>query len=248
MELKLPKVIAHRGASAYAPENTLIAFAKAYELGATWIELDVMLTHCGEIVIFHDDFLSRTTNGQGKLADFNYANLSKLDAGSWFKRKYKGQTIPTLAMLIEFLQQYPLGVNIELKPAIGDEMRLVRKLLTALTAWPEHIPLLLSSFSLKSLELLQEMQQSKWPIGLLQNHLQPDYLALAKSLNCISIHVNYQHLTQRVCEEIKNADFLLLSYTVNRLSRAKTLWNWGVDSVFTDYPDRLISELCTNAK
>lgn len=243
MQLQLPKVIAHRGASAYAPENTLAAFAKAYELGATWIELDVMLTRCGEIVIFHDDSLARTTNARGKLADFDYANLAKLDAGSWLNKKFKGESIPTLAMLIEFLHQYPLGVNIELKPAIGDEMRLVRKLLTTLSAWPEHIPLLLSSFSLRSLELLQEMQeiQGKWPIGLLQDRLQPDYLSLAKSLNCMSIHVNYQHLTKHICETIKNADFLLLSYTVNRLSRAKTLWDWGVDSVFTDYPDRLIS-------
>lgn len=247
MHLQLPKVIAHRGASAYAPENTLIAFAKAYELGARWIELDVMLTRCEEIVIFHDGFLSRTTNGKGRIADFDYAHLANLDAGSWFNRKFKGQSIPTLTMLIEFLQQYPMGVNIELKPAIGDETRLVETLIAKLAIWPDHIPILLSSFSVRSLELLQE-RQSKWPIGLLQNRLHPDYLTLAKTLNCISIHVNYQHLTERVCKDIKNADFLLLSYTVNRLKRAKTLWNWGVDSVFTDYPDRLISELCTNAK
>src|SRR5262245_86406 len=100
-----PPLIAHRGASAYAPENTLAAFKKAKELGAQWLEFDVQLTACGEIVVFHDERLERTTNGRGWIHEKPYSYLKTLDAGSWFNSQFAGEKIPTLVEALEFLRQ-----------------------------------------------------------------------------------------------------------------------------------------------
>src|SRR5476651_1884741 len=90
------KLIAHRGASAVAPENTLIALEKAHELGAAWIEADVRLTLDNEVIIFHDDTLNRCTNGRGLVRKTPYSVIAGLDAGSWFSPAYAGEKVSTL--------------------------------------------------------------------------------------------------------------------------------------------------------
>ena len=94
----LPKVIAHRGSSGIAPENTLASLHLAGQQGAKWVEIDVMLSGDGIPVIFHDDSLARTTNGEGLIYKTPLAGLKKLDAGSWKHNKYPQETIPTLFM------------------------------------------------------------------------------------------------------------------------------------------------------
>src|SRR5580698_1292613 len=91
-----PWIIAHRGASAYAPENTLAAFQRAVELGAPFIETDIHLTRDARFVAFHDKMLQRTTNGRGAVSDYTLAELRGLDAGNWFDRQFGGERIPTL--------------------------------------------------------------------------------------------------------------------------------------------------------
>src|SRR5687767_2537589 len=113
-----PPVIAHRGASFYAPENTMAAFRKAAQLGVNWVEFDVVATKDGMPVVFHDDELNRTTNGVGMLSDYSHAYLQTLDAGSWFDARFAGETIPTLAQVLTFLAEMKLNANIELK-ALG---------------------------------------------------------------------------------------------------------------------------------
>ncbi|MCS7313960.1 MAG: glycerophosphodiester phosphodiesterase family protein [Bryobacterales bacterium] len=91
-----PLVVAHRGASRYAPENTLAAFRKAIELGADLIEFDVRETKDGHLVIMHDDTVDRTTDGEGRVSDLTLEQIKKLDAGSWFGPQFKGERVPTL--------------------------------------------------------------------------------------------------------------------------------------------------------
>jgi glycerophosphoryl diester phosphodiesterase len=95
-------VIAHRGASGHAPENTLPAFKKAVAMGAAFIETDLQLSRDARFVAIHDSTLNRTTNGQGAVHDMTLANLRRLDAGSWFGSEFAGERIPTLEELLEF--------------------------------------------------------------------------------------------------------------------------------------------------
>ena len=110
-----PPFIAHRGACRLAPENTLSAFVKAAQLGVKWVELDVMQAACGEVVVFHDETLERTTGAKGKVSDYPYTYLQTLDAGSWFNPRFSGEHIPTLVEVMEFLSSMHMNANIELK-------------------------------------------------------------------------------------------------------------------------------------
>ncbi len=107
-------VIAHRGASAYFPENTMVSFEGAIALGADMVELDVQLTADGEVVVFHDEKISRCTNGRGRIADYTLDELKKLDAGSWFDKKYAGARVPTLVEALKLCKN-KIAVNIEIK-------------------------------------------------------------------------------------------------------------------------------------
>jgi glycerophosphoryl diester phosphodiesterase len=122
-------VIAHRGASSYAPENTLASFRRAMELQADWFELDCLLTKDGEVLICHDDTVDRTTNGKGKIAELTLAELKQLDAGSWFDPKFKGEPLPTLNEALD-LAKDKTGVYIEIKNC-GDDGKLFKQLLDA---------------------------------------------------------------------------------------------------------------------
>ena len=113
-------VIAHRGASAYAPENTLAAFALAKEMNADWFELDCTLSRDGHVVVIHDDTLDRTTNGEGPVRDRTLAELKQLDAGSWKDPRFAGERLPLLVEALELARERRIGVYIEIKNAQDD--------------------------------------------------------------------------------------------------------------------------------
>ena len=120
-------VIAHRGASGHAPENTLAAFKRAVALGASFIETDLQLSRDAHFVAIHDDTVNRTTNGQGKVHDLTLADLRRLDAGSWFGSEFAGERIPTLEEILEFSKRHDAVFYLELKPtgAWGGEHALI---------------------------------------------------------------------------------------------------------------------------
>ncbi len=117
--LQMPKsgICAHRGASDTHPENTIIAFREAIRLGVQMIELDVMLTKDGKLVIMHDYTIDRTTNGTGRVEELELADLKKLDAGSWKGSRFKGEPIPTLKEVLEIMP-YNIWLNIHLKGGV----------------------------------------------------------------------------------------------------------------------------------
>lgn len=120
-------VIGHRGAAAYAPENTLASFIKAEEANADWFELDVQLSKDGEVVVMHDDSVDRTTNGHGKVRDLTLYELKQLDAGSWKAPEFAGERIPTLSQCLDYAK-YKCGVYIEIKNC-DDDTELMGKVL-----------------------------------------------------------------------------------------------------------------------
>lgn len=234
------KVIGHRGASAYAPENTLASFDKALALGCRFIEFDVMCSVDGEPFIFHDDRLKRTTNGKGDLGlvDKNY--LESLDAGSWFSRKFKGERIPHFKEALKWLSFSDVQANVEIKPYPGcGEQTAVAVLSHIHRYWPQNKPLpLVSSFDYEVLTLCHSIAP-EMPLGLLLDEWDDQWLQKAKQLHCVSIHFNRKILTAERVKAVKEQSFLVCAYTVNRKRLANKLFGWGVDSIFSDYPDLL---------
>lgn len=238
-----PPVIAHRGASGYAPENTIAAFTKAAQLGVKWIEFDVLPAACGKPVIIHNETLNKTTNGTGKVYSYPYDFLQSLDAGSWFDPIFSGEKIPSLLQVIDFLQNTKLNANIEIKPSVNDEL-LVKQVIKEMSPFLKTTSsqILFSSFSFEILQLLRK-QCPRCQLGLLLHDWEPNWMGMCESLQCVSIHVNDKILTRDAAITVKSAGKALLCYTVNDVLRAKELFEWGVDAVFSDFPDKILDGL-----
>ena len=150
-------LIAHRGASADAPENTISAVALAARRGARWIETDVRLTADGGLVMIHDETLDRTTNGTGPVSDARFADIMTLDAGAWFAPAFAGEPVPDLATFLRACLDHGLALQLELKltEGSGQAEALVAAAVACLRAeWPiGERGLFLSSFSERALAL-----------------------------------------------------------------------------------------------
>jgi glycerophosphoryl diester phosphodiesterase len=240
--LVVEKVIGHRGASAYAPENTIAAFDKALSLGCRFIEFDVMCSVDGEPFIIHDDHLKRTTNGKGDVGLVDAAYLQSLDAGSWFSKQYKGERIPHFKDALKWLSCSGVQANIEIKPYNGAiEQTTVAVLSHIHRYWPQDKELpLVSSFEWEALVLCRSIAP-EMPLGLLLHEWEEDWLQKAKQLACYSIHFNRKILTADRVRVVKEQGYLVCAYTVNRKRLANKLYGWGVDAIFSDYPDLLKS-------
>lgn len=239
--LVVEKIIGHRGASAYAPENTIAAFNQALALGCRFVEFDVMCTLDGEPFIFHDDKLKRTTNGRGEIGQVESTYLRTLDAGSWFSRRFKGEPIPHFKDLLEWLTVSKVQANIEIKPYPGtDEQTAVTVLSYINRYWPADKDLpLVSSFSWEALLMCRHIAP-EMPLGLLFHKWDEQWLAKAKQIECFSIHFNRKILTAERVKAVKDQGYFVFSYTVNRKRQAHKFFKWGVDAVFSDYPDLLV--------
>lgn len=243
-ELKLPPVIGHRGAAAYAPENTIESILTAVEMGVKWVELDVKLTKDMVPIIFHDDDLDRTTNGHGPVAEMNFNDIRDLEAGSWFSDSFAGIKIPTLEEVIDVVLEHDLGVNLEIKPCPGREKDTAEAMLDVLARiWDEPDRLLISSFSHVSLEVSMDMAE-EWARGLLlESEPMENWKELAEYLNASTINIDGRTATRDFVEEIIDLQKPVLAYTINDPQLARSLRRWGVDGVFTDDPDAVNDSL-----
>ncbi|MFN7097287.1 MAG: glycerophosphoryl diester phosphodiesterase [Gammaproteobacteria bacterium] len=233
-----PWVIAHRGASGYAPENTIPAMQRAKEMGATWVEFDVVLSRDGELFVFHDEKLNRTTNGSGLIAQTDAAQIKLLDAGAWFSSLYKNTSTPTLDMILSYLAEVGLGMNLEIKPADDRIELLVNKIFDAIERhWTNELPPpLISSFSIPALYAARKRSPTA-RLGLLLHEWRKDWRKIADDLNCYSVHLNMEIITKRRIQAIHSSGRPVLCYTVNNSGVAKQLFDMGVDGIFSNYPD-----------
>jgi len=239
--LDLPKIIGHRGACAYAPENTLASIRKAAALGARWVEFDVRLTRERDLVLIHDDDVKRTTNGRGRVRDLAVSELQALDAGAWFGGAFAGERIPALVETIALLHDLGLGANIEIKAERG-EARATAEALARILAehWPrDGSPPLVSSFEIDALEGMQAAAPH-WPRGLLLAELKGDWRGLADRLGAATLNLDHRPLDAAKVALAREAGRPILCYTVNDAARARQLFAWGVSGVFTDRPDTLL--------
>jgi glycerophosphoryl diester phosphodiesterase len=229
--------IGHRGAPAYAPENTLASFRKAVELGADAVEFDLHRTRDGEFIVIHDDTVDRTTNGHGKVDDLSLGELRRLDAGSWKGPEFAGERIPTFAELLEDLPARLL-LFAELKAGSarspGVEEHLAR-FLTDRGALPR---VRVSSFDHRALlrlrELLPEVET-----GALFVALPVDAVALARACRAEALHPSFHYLTRDVVVAAHTARIAVNTWTVNDPADIARVADMGVDGIFSDFPDRL---------
>jgi glycerophosphoryl diester phosphodiesterase len=235
-----PRRIAHRGAGKLAPENTLAALRLGAELGYTMFEFDVKLSSDGVPVLMHDPTLERTAGAAGPVAVRSFAELARLDAGSWHSARYAGEGIPTLERVGAWLQANRFHANIEIKPCPGREAETARVIVEQLDAqWRDAVtPPLLSSFSEAALAAVQR-HAPHWPRALLMHELPSDWLPRCQALGCVAVDLNH-HLLDRALVERAHAEGLkVLTYTVNDPQRAMLLESFGLDGLITDAVDQI---------
>jgi glycerophosphoryl diester phosphodiesterase len=238
----VPPIIAHRGANAYAPENTLAAFLKAKELGLAWVEFDVMLSSDNELVVIHDEDLARTTNGQGAVIDYPYAFLNTLDAGTWFDPQFSTERILNLQTVLTFLYEHQLSANIELKALQHRDEVLVKNVVEILDHYEGRFTStpLISSFSRPVLALVRNKSPDTL-LGFLMDEWQSDWEKYCDQLQCVAVNVNYTILTYARAQAVKSTGRKLFAYTVNDDACATLLYSWGVDAIFSDCPSNIVN-------
>lgn len=234
-------VIAHRGASGDAPENTMAAFRRAVEAGAEFIETDLQLSRDARLVAMHDDLLDRTTNGHGPISAKTLEELRQLDAGSWFSSEgFAGQRIPTLDEVLAFGREHDIGLYLEMKaPAVsGAEHTLVG----ALRESGEIVRTVVLSFDPGLLAQVRSFE----PLivtGYLCDKTTPDVVRQAIDAGARQLLPRADRITAELVERAHQGDLKVVTWTVNEPEQAKALVAAGVDGVITDYPGEMIALL-----
>ncbi len=233
-------VIAHRGASGSAPENTLASLARAADLGCGWVEFDCQLTRDREIVLLHDDDLKRTAGDPRDVHQVDLAEIRKLDAGGWFAADFAGEPIPTLDQALGLLRRTGMGAALEIKAGNDDPRAVATAVAEFVTRrWPAELPLpVLCSFSEPILETCAAVAPSL-PRGIGFWEVPADWDAQARRFGCSAIHANHDFLDPDTARAMIAAGYALRAYTVNDAARAAALFDLGVHSVFTDHPERI---------
>ncbi|MEV0524535.1 glycerophosphodiester phosphodiesterase family protein [Streptomyces sp. NPDC050439] len=248
-----PLVVAHRGASAYAPENTFAAIDKAADMGFRWVENDVQRTKDGELVIMHDDNLKRTTNVEElypdrapwKVADFTAAEIARLDAGSWFSPKYAGQRVPTLKQYMNRVSRNHQKLVFEFKkpelyPGIEKQgLDVLRK-----TGWLDkhHVrsKLVIQSFSADSVKKVHELRPDV-KTGFLGTPAVadlPEYAKFSDQINSTHGSISAEYVSAiHALKGPHRKRLEIFTWTVNDAAAAKRVAGFGVDGIITNTPD-----------
>lgn len=233
---------AHRGARGHAPENTLMAFDLAFDLGAEAIECDVQRSRDGELVIIHDGTVNRTTNGVGAVAALSFADLRALDAGRVWRIP---QRIPTLAETLDLVRRRGGALNLEIKGESVEESvgtaEAVEPVLRELEE-PLRARLLVSSFAHPAVARLKERLPWLRVVTLYSGRewQKQDMLAPALAMGAEAIHPGVALTTAELVTRAHAEGLHVNVWTANRSTTIRKLIAWGVDGLFSDYPERVI--------
>ncbi|MFX3636104.1 MAG: glycerophosphodiester phosphodiesterase [Candidatus Pristimantibacillus sp.] len=233
---------AHRGASGYCPENTMAAFTKSITLGATGIETDVQMTKDGRLVLIHDEMLTRTTGMNAAVASLDYAELSQLDAGSWYSPEFSEERIPTLDDLLELGKNNNTILNLELKNGFVRYQGMEQKIIDRVRAYDLSDRVILSSFNHYSLfECKQLAPDIATGVLYMEGLYQPwEY---AKSLRANALHPAHYAVLPEWVAAASEQGIDYNPFTVNETEQMNRMIQAGVAGIITDYPDRLAALL-----
>lgn len=223
-------IIGHRGACGYEPENTILSFKKALQLGVDMIEFDVRKSLDDKLVVIHDATVNRTTNGTGAVADMTFEQLRKLDAD-------KGQQIPTLQEALDFINR-KVRVNIEIKAvdAVSELANVVNNYITKKGWSPADF--LISSFHLSALQEFHQLV-STIQLMLIFSKIPNNYLEQVHSIPVQMVAISAASISREIVDQMHHNSIPVIVYTVNdskEIERMKTL---SVDGICSNYPDRV---------
>ncbi len=231
-------VYAHRGASAYAPENTKVAFEKAIELNANGIELDLQKTKDGKIVIFHDDYIDKKSNGTGKIKDYTYQELLKLDFGSWFNNKYKNEKIVLFENFARDYLRKDLTFAIELK-VLGIE----RETLEIINRYKVHNNIYITSFLYDALENVREIDSNIKLSWLIEDKISKKNIEKILKIRGTQICPRASLVSKEDIEIANNNGLGVRLWGIDNEEIMKKVYKLNIEGMTVNFPDKLIKLL-----
>lgn len=239
----MTKNFAHRGFSGKYPENTMLAFEKALEIGVDGIELDVQLSKDNEIVIIHDETIDRTTNGKGLVKDFTLKDLSSYDASYIFKDMGFNK-IPTLREYFELIKNRNIITNVELKNSVIYYIGLEEKVLELIKEFGIEKNIIISSFNHHSILKFKKLAPNI-KCGLLIEGILINAGEYTKKNEVECFHPNFTALNNITIDELKKNSIEINTWTVNKKEDIEYLLSKGIDGIISNYPD-LVKEIIYN--
>lgn len=230
------RVIAHRGASRVAPENTLAAFREAARQGVSWVEFDVSLLGDSTAVIHHDASLDRCTTGTGPLTAIGLGDLADIRAGCAHGDRYLDEPLPTLEQALDLIEELDFWGNLEMKPhegRTGDLAEVVADALSA-RAWTRD-RIITSSFVLPELQAFRETMPDA-PLAVLWDAPPDTWRAEVDHLQGAAVHLNFRHIRQSLVIEAKACGIDTRVFTINDPPLMEKFRDHGLTGVITDHP------------
>lgn len=236
------RIIAHRGASQVAPENTLAAFRAAHAQGIWWAEFDVSLLGDGTPVVHHDPNLDRCTNARGSLSDIGSGDLQGIRAGGSHGAAFDDEPLPTLDEVLDLLEEQNFFANLELKPhdgRVGDLSAAVSDALSR-RPWTEE-RIITSSFAISELAAFRALQPSS-ALAVLYRRPPLNWRAAVDELAAAAVHVHFTYLTEALLREAKGFGIDLRVYTINEPALMAPFRERGLTGVITDHPPLFLDD------
>ncbi len=236
-------VIAHRGASFDAPENSMPAFKRAHDLKADMIELDVLLTRDSIPVVLHDDTLNRTTSGSGPISEMLFREIQELDAGRWFSEKFRDTRIPSLQTVLRWAKDR-ISLNIEIKgvnKGRGNRTGIVGAVLDLVHQYEMKEHVVISSFSCDALQRVKKISPNTATAYLNSEYSYGTQRDYGKMLSCRAdgLNLKARQMNNDLMEKLIENDIPVWVYTVNQEIIMRDVIERGATGIFTDRPDLL---------
>jgi len=237
-------LVGHRGAMGHAPENTIPSFDLARQMGAEFVECDVHLSKDKEVIVIHDERVERTTNGTGLIKNLTLSQIKKLDAGSWYSKKFKGVKVPTLRELLNWIKpktsqnKYQMGVAIEIKNEPIRYPDIAKRLSDVISEMGMTSRVVIISFDFAVIKQLKILNP-KLATGILYHEPMKNLFKIAQSVKADALFPRRHLITQELVNTAHKAGLAVATWTVNDPEEMKKLISYKVDAIATNFPDRL---------
>lgn len=236
-------IVAHRGSSGTAPENTLSAFREAIGAGANMIEADIQVTSDREIVVFHDKGLSRTTDGIGFTKNINLSDIKNLDAGSWFDKKFSGERVPLLSEVLDLIQNKAY-LNLEIKNVNNNHyLDNLKKILNIINNYNYLDKVLISSFYYDSITFIKNEypEIATAAIKIPKDKRLPS--EIAEETHCDAFVCSLLEINSDIAEDANQNNIYIGVYSIDNKEDLMKVLHLKIKAIVTNYPEKIINIL-----